>query len=432
MKKVIYIFLIVTLAAGVGCSTKKEEKATETPPQRKRTTPPSFSKDFLKDKVFGMLLGSAIGDAMGAPTEMWPRSVIQTEYGYVSTLTPMVRAPSPEGTWQYNLPEGGTTDDTRWKVLLAEYLILQSPGKSLQAQDFANFIVERYKNDIDALKTTEGFEPEPFEAGMRKIAWLQEWALVAKAYASEDITAYTNALNRFYGGEMVCAGLLFSPVIGAYYPGNPEAAYEESFRLDIFDLGFAKDVSALTSSMVAASIPPNATPDSILNVMRDIDPQAYFKSRLVGRMAHNLLRQAQAIVQEAKQATIEEVFAGENSPMIPANSPHDSLYHAQLEKAYSLLAQRNQTMPFHAAEIHLVNLTALLFSDFEFRKAMEFVVNYGRDNDTTAAVTGAVLGAYYGANRLPQKMVDDVIKTNRTLGIDLEKLANQLVETILS
>ena len=307
-----------------------------------------------------------------------------------------------------------------------------SSRKPLKAKEFANFIVDRYKKDIAALKATESFEPEPFEVGMHRISWLQEWAMVANAYASNDIITYTNALNRFYGGEMVCAGLLFSPTLGIYYPGDPAAAYESCFQIDIFDLGFAKDISALTAAMVSAAMPAEATPDSILSVLRDVDPHAYFKSRLVGRMAHNLLKQAQSIVHVSKQTTIEEVFGTLLPPVIPPNSPHDSLYHAQLEKAYTLLEQQNQTMPFHAAEIHLVNLTALLFSNFNFQKALEFVVNYGRDNDTTAAVTGAILGAYYGADQLPKAMVEEVIKTNLALGNDFEKLAQQLVETISS
>ncbi len=36
---------------------------------------------FLYDRVLGSLVGSAIGDAMGAPTEMWSRDQIQAEYG---------------------------------------------------------------------------------------------------------------------------------------------------------------------------------------------------------------------------------------------------------------------------------------------------------------------------------------------------------------
>ena len=76
-------------------------------------------------------------------------------------------------------------------------------------------------------------------------------------------------------------------------------------------------------------------------------------------------------------------------------------------------------------------MTALLYSDFDFRTALEFVVNYGRDNDTTGAVTGAILGAHLGAARLPQAWVDQSVQMNRELGIDLPALADRLVDAIL-
>lgn len=71
---------------------------TQPTTSKKANQPLKISKSLLKDKVLGMLVGSAIGDAMGAPTEMWPRENIQTEYGFVKGLDEMVRAPSPEGT----------------------------------------------------------------------------------------------------------------------------------------------------------------------------------------------------------------------------------------------------------------------------------------------------------------------------------------------
>ena len=40
------------------------------------------------DQILGALVGSAIGDAMGASTEMWNREDIYKTYGYISTLTP--------------------------------------------------------------------------------------------------------------------------------------------------------------------------------------------------------------------------------------------------------------------------------------------------------------------------------------------------------
>ena len=52
-----------------------------------------------------------------------------------------------------------------------------------------------------------------------------------------------------------------------------------------FDIGYARDMTALVSAMVAAAFDEKANPQSVLNVNRNIDPNGYFKSRLVGRSA---------------------------------------------------------------------------------------------------------------------------------------------------
>ena len=106
------------------------------------------------------------------------------------------------------------------------------------------------------------------------------------------------------------------------------------------------------------------------------------------------------------------------------------LERAQLKDAYRQLDELRQRMPFHAGEIHLVNLTALFYSEFDFRRSLEFVVNYGRDNDATAAVTGALLGAYVGAEALPERWVHTTLERNRAIGLDLEDLTDRLLAAI--
>jgi len=392
-----------------------------------------ISRAQLYDKMLGMLVGSAIGDAMGAPTEMWSRYNIKVEYGFVDSLDNMIREPSPEGTWDFNLPAGGTTDDTRWKILLSDYMIRE--GKGLYTRNgpdpyaFARYLEDRYESEIAALKSTDSFDPEPFEAKTRRMAWLQEWAVVARPFARKDIEGYSYALSRFYGGEMVCAGLLYTPMIGMAYPGSSEKAYSAAYSLSIFDLGYARDISAITAAMVAHAIDPSATPESILTVLKQTDPEKYFHSRLVGRSSYRFYRDVRYMVHEVREITMADVDVDELK--LPFKG-RDTLYIAQLQRMYELLDARNQDMPFHAGEIHMINLAALIFGDFDFQKSMEFVINYGRDNDTVGAVTGAILGAYYGKSQLPQQMVAQVLKTNKDkLGIDLEQWASDLTDMLI-
>ncbi len=396
----------------LGCTAPSEESASPSSlsPAQTRTAP-VLTEEQVYDKVLGMLLGSAIGDAMGAPTEMWSRRRIAVDYGFVDHLDTMVREPSAEGTWDYNLPAGGTTDDTRWKKLTVEFLLTQPPlfgaKNQLDATAFARHIVRTYTSSIRDLKKIESFDPEPFEASSRRIAWLQEWARVAQAFLAGDVQGYALALNRFYGGEMTCAGMLYTPALGAFFPAQPTVAYQEAYKLSMFDLGYARDISGLTAAMVAAAMKPNPRPADVLNVLRDVDPNGYFKSRLVGRSSYRIYQEARDIVYSARQlprAEIDTLLL----PM-PTHLTADTLFWGRAQHAYHLLDLRNQDLPFHAGEIHLVNLTALLFCDFDFEKSLAFVINYGRDNDTTGAVTGAILGAYWGASRLPDKMKETVL-----------------------
>ncbi|MEP1087152.1 MAG: ADP-ribosylglycohydrolase family protein, partial [Algoriphagus sp.] len=78
-------------------------------------------------------------------------------------------------------------------------------------------------------------------------------------------------------------------------------------------------------------------------------------------------------------------------------------------------------------EIWLQTLTAMIYTDFDFMGTLMFLVNYGRDNDTTAAIAGGILGAYYGFDSLPKLEREKVLKVNKELlGIDLEQVAEEL------
>lgn len=375
-----------------------------------------LSEKQVHDKILGMLVGSAIGDAMGAPTEMWSRDDIRLEYGFVESLDSMIREVSPEGIWIANLPAGGTTDDTRWKALAADYLLTQK-AKSLDPSDFAKQILIRYGDYVNEFKDIEGTDPAPFEAVSLKMGWLQEWAKVSQPFIEDNLPGYVDSLGKFYGGEMVCAGLLYSPVLGSFFPGNPKKAYQEAYKLSIYDLGYAKDISALSAAMTAAGMNPNATKDSLLASLR-LDPANYFQSRLVGRTAYGILKNARWICQAS---------AGQDS--LGNQLRLDS---KALQFAFAQLDQKLQDMPFHAGEIWLQTLTAMIYADFDFMGTLVFLVNYGRDNDTTAAVAGGILGAFYGFEQLPRPEREKVLRVNKELlGIDLEQIANELTAHML-
>lgn len=422
MKKNTWTLIFLSIIFLNSCQNRTEKIDIE---NSQKIKPLSLSPEELYDKVLGMLVGSAIGDAMGAPTEMWSREMIIREYGFITDLSPMIREVSPEGIWIPNLPAGGTTDDTRWKKLTFDYLSKENKD-SLDPKRFAGHILDQFDSYMRNFKKIEIDSLVELDKNNLKVFWLKEWVKVALPYVNDDHENVQKGLATFYGGEMVCAGLLYAPAIGAFFPENPEKAYQEAFKLSIFDIGYAKDISALSAALTSAAMTKGIQGGDLLEIAKTIDPEDFYSSRLVGRSSYRVLQTALQIVYESNG--INHPGVAYDSIIKPANP--DLSY---LQPAFERLDLQLQDMPFHAGEIYLQVLTAMIFSDFDFKNTLVFLVNYGRDNDTTAAIAGAILGALVGYEMLPENMKLQVLEINKNvLEIDLEKSASELTRHILS
>ena len=195
--------LLVTLCALmflVACKESSSKIEINSPVKTSFTSDTlKLSKDQRYDKILGALVGSAIGDAMGASTEMWHRNDIQLKYGYITGLTPAVREQSPEGTWEHNLLAGATTDDTRWKYFMVKYL--SAYGENPNPNDFAKFITDYYGDLAETLSDSKiRTNPDLLDDQNEKIDWIKEWARVALAY-QESPEAYQKAQNHILRGH---------------------------------------------------------------------------------------------------------------------------------------------------------------------------------------------------------------------------------------
>jgi hypothetical protein len=415
--------LILSFLLLFGCTTK--EKNSFPKPNKPFLTKSELglNKEEFRDKILGLLVGSAIGDAMGAPVEMWYRNDIWRQTGWISGLVTHIRTTSAEGPWVSYSKPGGTTDDTRWKQLIANYII-RHKGKSenITGKSFAEYILFLHKENTENLKNSIQTNPDPFEEQLLYVNWLQEWAKVSTAYLSGDLDAFAEAQARFYGGEMVCGGMLYAPLLGCFFSEDALTAYNETFEVSIFDIGFGRDLSALHAAMSAQAMQKDSKMDEVLYISRRIDPKSYNLARLTGRIANRLVQDAKYMVSIANENPIQDAI-------VPSKFPYDKNEFLRFETVFRSLEAKNQDMPFHSSEIFLINQTALEFAQDSFMKAMEFVVNFGRDNDTVAAITGGILGAKLGFRQLPQDIAKQVINRNKQdLNIDLVDLANQLTE----
>lgn len=428
MKKLLK-FLVITVIL-ISCTPREQPSlpipvATSYPFENAQ-----LDKAQYYDRILGALVGSAIGDAMGASTEMWHRRDIRNAYGYINTLTPAIREKSPEGTWRHNMSVGSTTDDTRWKYFLSQYFVKNK--NDLGSIAFARFIIGYYQGLVKNLSDAENLSStDLLDQKMDQINWIKEWARVALAFektvssngsSSQFINEYAQAQNRFYGGEMSCAGLLYTPMFGLI-SDHPEKSYVMAYDHSIFDIGYARDISALAAAMTTFAMHGNDI-KAIISESIQIDPFMYHDSRLIGRLSIEIIKDVQTMIQNSK--SVERDTTG---VVIPIGFDGNSHTWVLQEYLYQQLEDRQKSIAFHAGEIWQILITALLFGEGDFEKTMSFIVNYGRDNDTVAAAAGLILGALWGYSELPAQWKETVLATNKNiLGIDLEEQAQAITD----
>ncbi|MEM9141692.1 MAG: ADP-ribosylglycohydrolase family protein [Bacteroidota bacterium] len=420
------VVLVVVLSA---CEGPKSKVVIASPQKTAYIKDPlTLTKQVYYDKVLGALVGSAIGDAMGASTEMWHRNDIRLRYGYITDLTPAIREKSPEGTWEHNLMAGATTDDTRWKLFMAHYF--KAYPRELSPGHFASFITQYYRSVVNALAKEDILaQPDSLDVRMGKVNWIKEWARVALAY-KDGPEAYQEAVNRFYGGEMSCAGQLYTPMFGLWAQ-SPGQAYDLAYGHSLFDLGYAKDISALVAVMTHMALRTQDM-DSVLRTTVFVDPLGYKNSRLVGRISQNITDTALLnVLQIGKKQIVPDSLMAKDSLSfrVPPGFLGSDADWIRQEMNYQTLEKDSRATAFHAGEIWQILVTALQFGQGDFEKTLQFIVNYGRDNDTVAAIAGTILGALHGYYGLPTGLRKEILRVNREfLGIDLETLAQEIVD----
>src|SRR5436190_12715469 len=77
----------------------------------------------MVDRAMGALIGGALGDALGMPTQLLSADRIRASYGIVDRFL----APAPDHPVSRGLAPGTVTDDTEQALLLGRVLLESCP-----------------------------------------------------------------------------------------------------------------------------------------------------------------------------------------------------------------------------------------------------------------------------------------------------------------
>jgi ADP-ribosylglycohydrolase len=323
----------------------------------------------LVAKIRGGLLGAAVGDALGGPVEGLHYLEIERRHGRVAGLLPYGQPPAEHNQWT-NAP-GSITDDTRMALLVAQALIDSegTPSRGDLTKVFADYF---YGHD-------EG---------------------LARSFIEEYVMkGFYGSRKLAYGGQPTNGALMGNGPIGLVNAADPRAAFSRAFELAYITDGYAKESAAMGAAAVAAAMVPGAAVDDV--VASAVDAADWFRrdgprwsgtieqfewARFEGRPNERLVESAVAIA-----ARVRDVAA--------IRAPLYELLHVS-----PVGSEAGQTLA--------VALAMLTAADGDFTQSVLGAVNYGRDCDSYAAVTGAIAGAMHGVDAVPEALRAQVIEAN--------------------
>jgi len=333
----------------------------------------------LKDKIEGMLIGSAIGDAAGGPLEFvepaeksfWSLTNQKLtnegieELGSLFKLRQYRKKVEPFAQFEDFAPEGTITDDTRFKIIL--FNTLRDNNGKLNRKNFAASILN-FKNEL----------PEKYynyyDEWMREINYAANFEL--------DNTERSYPSSRIWGSIPTMMGQMPFLPIAALNPSDPEWTYLKTYELGFFDNGIGKDINSSIVAGLTRALQSNGSWFTVKQTMFTVDPYGYNRVLYVNRQMEQWLDLAHNMVNEAD---------------------------GNIAKLFHLLENKLNTQFWWEAWVPLV----VVFSCAEIVNyhplaSMQLMLEFGHDTDSYAQIMGAFMGAIHGKEIFPKEMRDKV------------------------
>nr|WP_168508152.1 ADP-ribosylglycohydrolase family protein [Streptomyces sp. S1D4-11]QIY95293.1 ADP-ribosylglycohydrolase family protein [Streptomyces sp. S1D4-11] len=356
-------------------------------------TPKGEGTGTLDERITGALVGAAVGDALGGPVEGYtPEQIVERHGGRIHGIV----GPWNGDAWRtarpiapYHKGDGHVTDDTLMTHALVR--VYATVRDHLDAYAVAEHLVPD-------LMTGPRWIPE-LEAEaipLQRIFLAEKWLVARLHYGHVD------PREAGAGNIVNCGAAMYMAPVGLVNAANPAGAYAEA--LDIagaHQSSYGREAAGVFAAGVAAACAPGASPDSVVAACLSL--------------AKDGTRSAiEAVCEVAARHTD---FESALIPLREAVIPYDTV--GPDYRSPSLAARRPSRL--HAIEELPVALGMLVVSGGDYRHAVLGSVNYGRDCDSIATMSGALAGAL--GSEVPHDWAKTVAESSR---LDLHAPATAL------
>lgn len=359
----------------------------------------------FEDRVKGVLLSTALGDALGAPVEKLSRQQIEQQYGYVTTIETSWYKESlgADVTLGKQRGNGIVTDDTLMTLALCR--VYKTEQRHLDAYDLANEFVKE-------IAFRKVFIPE-FQ---KEALILDRLFYPEKHMFLRHVLANCEPREGGYGNMVNCGAAMYIAPIGIVNAGNPEKAYQEAIAFASgHQVSYGLEAAGVLAACVAKAFVADVSVEDIIEtalaVAKDGTKQAI-----------------QAVVDCVRQLKSQNVSYNELvSQLHEALKPYSPMQddvHRKLEKVGIASNHYTPSRLFSIEELPLA-LAFMLYNDGQFEKTILDGINSGRDTDSIGVMAGVILGAMYGPAYIKPSDAEQLARINK---IDFDMEANSFAQ----
>ena len=365
----------------------------------------------FQERVQGVILATALGDAMGATIEKLSYEQIKEMYGRVECLkTNWYKADAPQEVTLGKMRGNGiVTDDTLMTSALIHVYLKEQ--RHLDAYDLGNEFVK----EISYKKT---YIPEFGREGLI----IDRLFYPEKYIFMRHVLANCEPREGGIGNMINCGAAMYISPIGIVNAGNPKAAYDEAI---LFAMGhqssYGLEAAGVLAACVAKAFEENITVDEI------VETAIYFAKDGTKQAIIDMTEAARTL--RAEKATMDQVIAAFQS-VIAKYSPMGDDVHRKIEKIGIPSNHYTPSRLFSIEELPMA-LAFIVLNDGEFYKSIYDGINSGRDTDSIGVMIGVILGAMYGSEVIREEDINLLEDTNKMNLVELSNSFAQVAKSII-
>lgn len=347
----------------------------------------------FRERVKGVLLSTALGDALGAPVEKLSYEEIKEQYGRVESLhTKWYKDDlSFEESLGKKRGNGIVTDDTLMTLALCN--VYQIEKRHLDAYDMAN----EFAKEIAFRKV---YIPE----FGRQAMLIERLFYPEKHIFLRNVLANCDPREGGYGNMINCGAAMYIAPIGIVNAGNPKGAYDEAISFAMaHQASYGLEAAGVLAACVSKAFESNTTIADIIEV-------AIYYAKDGTKAAIQEITDLATGLKE-KNASMDEVVAAFHH-CLEKFSPMKNDVHRKIEK---LGIPSNHYTPSRIWSIEElpIALGFIVYNDGEFYKSIYDGINSGRDTDSIGVMISVILGAMYGSSVITDEDIKSLEAANQ-------------------